>query len=192
MIHIPNADFTFVSLYSPLLRGSCCGLVCGNDACGDDDLICLSGGDEVEESLGSTGQLTLGDQQEGTLDGVTAVLDGLVGGSNAADLQSLDGVLDSGNGSVADGTGITSHSGQNVAVRGQLLTVLACILNTDDLLETGTGAGGSVTADADDLSVDAADLGPIGDLATVDSSNLLDGQILDGVLGIDDYYSGSR
>ena len=145
-------------------------LVCGNHTGCGDDLVCLTVGSVGEEGLSGFAQLhaVLGDQYERTLDGVGLILDGLLAGSHALDLDGLDGVLHRSQGRVADGAGVLGNCGDNVTGGGQLLTVLAGILNTDDLFEAAAGAGTGLTADQNDLCVSAADFGPVGDLAGED------------------------
>ena len=144
---------------------------------------------EVEELLGVVGErfAGLGHEDERTLDDIAAVLDGLLGGSYAADRQSLDGILEGCEGSIADGIRVLGDGRDDVTGGGQLLTVLAGILGTGDGFEAVARAGTGFAADEDDLGVIAADLGPVGDLAGVDVGDLLDSQIGDGVFGVHDH-----
>ena len=164
--------------------GSCDdGSVCGDNTGSGDDLMGSFGSDEVEECLCRAGQLgvTLGDQHEGTLDGVSLVLDRFLNGRNAADPDGLDGVLDGSQRSVTDGAGVLGYSGDHVAGGSQLLTVLAQILNANDLLEAAPGAGTSLTTNQDDLCVNAADLIPVASVRLMgieDGGSLLFSRIL--------------
>ena len=127
------------------------------------------------------GASVLGHEDEGTLDGIAAVEDGLLGAGDTADRQSLDGVLalDCGEGGVADGIGVARDRLDDAAGGGQLLIELAGVLGAGDGLEAVAGAAAGLTADAGDLARFAADLAPVGDLTGEDLGDLLDGEVLD-------------
>ena len=148
----------------------------------------VSGGGVIEESLRSSAELSavLSDEDEGALDNVAAVLDGVLGRGDAADGQSLYVVLKSCEGSVADGVRVRGDGGDNVTGGGQLLTVLAGVLGVGDGLEAVAGAAAGLTADEDDLGVIAADFLPVGDLAGVDLRNGLNVEVGDGVCRVHD------
>src|SRR5699024_8971866 len=82
-----------------------------------DQVGSVSGGGVVHESLGHIAQLlAVGDDEvEVTLDGIALVQNGLLGGLDAAHGDGLDGVIHSGQGSVADGVGVGSHVGDDFA-----------------------------------------------------------------------------
>ena len=86
-------------------------LVGRDHAGGDNHRVGILGNRVVEEGLGrfTEGNTLLGHQHERTLDGVGAVLDGFLAGDNTADLNSLHGVFDGGQGGIADGTGVLGH-----------------------------------------------------------------------------------
>ena len=112
-----------------------------------------------------------------TLYGVAAVLDGSFTGSHTINPDGLHGVLDRGQGDIADGIGILCYCGKHCAVGGQLLAVLAGILGIGDGLEAVAGAGVLFTADQDDLAVIAAYILPVGDLTLVDACDLFQRQV---------------
>src|SRR5699024_7746380 len=127
----------------------------------------------------------VGDEVEGTLDLVGAVQDGGLAALDALDGQGLDGVAHSGQGSVADGQLVGSHSRDDSAGGGQLLVVDAGILHAHDALEAVAGAGAGLTADDHDLAVLAAHVGPVGDLLAEDLGQLVDAQVRNSVLVVD-------
>jgi len=134
-------------------------LVHRHSACGADEVGSVSAGSKVEErlSLSGEGDGVVGDEHEGTLHLIAAVLDGLLAALHAADGHSLDGVADGRQGSVADGQRISLHSADDSAGSRQLLSVLAGILDVHDALEAIAGAGASLAAHQNDLAVVAAD-----------------------------------
>ena len=152
-----------------------------------DQLGSVLAGGKVDEGLGSLRQLggIVGDEVEGTLDLVRAIQNGLLTALHAAHGQGLDGVAHSRQGSVADGQRVGGHSRDDSAGGGQLLVVLALVLDAHDALEAVTGAGTSLTADDHDLAVFAAHIGPVGDLLGEDLGQLIHGQVGDGVLAVD-------
>ena len=103
---------------------------CGDDLCG------LGGGSVVEELLCSFGKLNaiLGQQYEGTLDNIAAVLYSLLSRSDAAYGQRLYVVLEGGKGGVADSVGVLGNGSDDVTGRGQLLTVLALFRRAGDIV----------------------------------------------------------
>ena len=144
----------------------------------------------VEEGLRGGGERSIGlrHEDEGTLDGVAAVEDGLLGAGDAADRHSLDGVLalDCGEGGVADGIGVARDRLDDAASGGQFLIELAGVLGAGDGLEAVARAAAGLTADAGDFARFAADLAPVGDLTGEDLGDLLDGEVLDFAARIDD------
>ena len=90
-----------------------CLLCDRNRAGGLDEVVRGGRGGVVEEGLRGVerGPRRLRHEDEGTLDGVAAVQDGLLGAGHAADGHSLDGVLalDCGEGGVADGVGVAAR-----------------------------------------------------------------------------------
>ena len=122
-----------------------------------------------------------------TLYGIAAVLDCSFAGHHTVDADGIHGVLDRGQGDIADGIGILCYCGKHCAVGGQLLAILAGILGIGDGLEAVAGAGILFTADQDDLTVAAAYILPVGDLTFVNAGDLLQCQICNGVAGIYDY-----
>ena len=110
---------------------------------------------EVKELLcvGGEGFAGLGHEDERTLDDIAAVLDGLFRGSHAADRQSLDGILEGCEGSIADGIRVLGDGRDDVAGGGQLLTVLAGILGTGDGFEAVARAGTGFAATSDQLVI---------------------------------------
>ena len=159
-----------------------------DSACGADEVGSVGAGSKVEErlSLSGEGDGVVGDEHEGTLHLIAAVLDGLLAALHAADGHSLDGVADGRQGSVANGQRIGLHSADDSAGSRQLLRVLAGILDVHDALEAIAGAGASLAAHQNDLAVVAADLGPVGDLAGEHLLELVNGQVLDLAVLVDD------
>ena len=128
--------FRFISA----VHRNCTG---GRDVLGS---FCASG--EVEELLRRIRELYtgLGDQDERTLDHIAAVLDGILGGRYAADLQCLDAVLDRCKRCIADGVRVAGNRGDDIARAGQLLTVLAGVLGVRDRLKAVARAAARLTA----------------------------------------------
>ena len=161
-----------------------------NRAGGLDEVVRGGGGGVVEEGLRGGGERSIGlrHEDEGTLDGVAAVENGLLGAGDAADRHSLDGVLalDCGEGGVADGIGVARDRLDDAAGGGQLLIELAGDLGAGDGFEAVARAAAGLTADAGDLARFAADLAPVGDLTGEDLGDLLDGEILDLAVRVDD------
>ena len=69
----------------------------------------------------------------------------------------------------------------------ELAVVLSLIFDSDNFLKAVAGTGTSLTADNDDLSVRTAQLGPVGDVAQEDIFDLVNGQVLNTVGGVDCY-----
>ena len=145
----------------------------------------------LEESLGGVigilGAVHVlgGPNREGVVEDV------LARGLHAADLDGGElGIIEVGEVDVGDGVVGGAHQGLHVP-RGLVLLGLGglvgvLLLAEDGGLEGGTGAGALLAVDDDDLGVLAADLAPIGDGATEDALELLEGQVIDGdVLGDD-------
>ena len=145
----------------------------------DDVLVRFLGGSEVEEGFRCAGQggVVSRYQHEVSLDGVGAVLDGLLVGSHAAHAQDLHGVAHGGQGGVADGVGVSGHCGNHVAGGGQFLIVQALFSSLCNGLEAVPGAGSGLPADAHHRGVIAPQLAPVGDLAGVQLGDLLYRQI---------------
>ena len=160
----------------------------GNHTGCDDQFVSILAQSIIKERLGCCTQLSisLGDQNKGTLDHIGAIQDGLVAGSNTANSQSLNTILDGCNRCIADSTGILRNCGDDVAGRGQFLAVLASILGTGDGLKAIAGTGTRLTADQNDFSISAADFGPVGDLTGVDLCDGFHIQIRNRVLQVDD------
>ena len=159
-------------------------LLCDRHRAGGlDEVVRGGGGGVVKEGLRGGGERSVGlrHEDEGTLDGVAALEDGLLGAGDAADRHSLGGVLalDCGEGGIADGIGVARDRLDDAAGGGQLLIELAGVLGAGDGLEAVARAAAGLTADAGDLARFAADLAPVGDLTGEDLGDLLDGEILD-------------
>ena len=166
-------------------------LLCDRHRAGGlDEVVRGGGGGVVEEGLRSGGERSVGlrHEDEGTLDGVAAVENGLLGAGDAADRHSLDGVLalDCGEGGVADGVDVARDRLDDAAGGGQLLIELAGVPGAGDGFEAVARAAAGLTADAGDLARFAADLAPVGDLTGEDLGDLLDGEVLDFAARIDD------
>src|SRR5699024_7358902 len=96
-----------------LWLGLALGVNQGHSAGQTDQLSSILAGSELDEGLDSVGLLhgVVGDEVEGTLDLISTIQNGGLAALNAADGQGLDGVAHSGQGSVADGQRVGSHSG---------------------------------------------------------------------------------
>ena len=129
-----------------------------------DEVGCVSAGSEVEEglSLSRKGDSVGCDEDKGTLHLVAAILDGLFAALHAADGHSLDVVTDSRQGSVADGQRVGLYRADDSAGSGQLLCILAGVLDVHEALEAVAGAGTGLTADAGDGASLAEELGTDG------------------------------
>ena len=155
-----------------------------------DEVVRRGAGGVIKERLCRRGErLALaGHQNEGTLHGVGAVQNGLLGAVNAVHLQRLDAVLsfDRGERGIADGVGVRRHSGDHSTGGGQLLREDARIARAGDGLKAVARAAAGLTADAGDCKVFAAELVPVLDLALEDGGDLFNGQIVHGAVLVDD------
>ena len=166
-------------------------LLCHGDGAGlTDEVVRRGAGGVIKERLCRRGErLALaGHQNEGTLHGVGAVQNGLLGAVNAVYLQRLDAVLsfDRGERGIADGVGVRRHSGDHSAGGGQLLREDARLARAGDGLKAVARAAAGLTADAGDRKVFAAELVPVLDLALEDGGDLFNGQIVHGAVLVDD------
>ena len=123
------------------------------------------------------GHALVGDEHEGTLDLVAAVLHGVLAALHTLHGDHGNGVAHSGQGSVADGQRIGLHSADDCAGSGQLLCVLAAVLHVHDALKAIAGAGTGLAAHQNDLAVVAAHILPVGDLAGEHLLQLVHGQV---------------
>ena len=106
-------------------------LVDGHGTGSTDQVRSVRAGGKVEECLRLLGQGSgiVGDEDERALDLVGAVLDGILTALHALHGDSLDGIADGRQGSVADGQGVGLHSADDSAGGRQLLGIL-CLLYT--------------------------------------------------------------
>lgn len=111
------------------------------------------------------------DENKGTLHGVTAVLDRFFAGRDSVNAERLYGILDGGEGGVADGVGIGGDRGNDVARGCQLLTVFARVLCACDGFKAVSCAASGFAPDEYDLSVASADFAPVLYLTGVDLCN---------------------
>ena len=115
----------------------------GDGAGAGDDVGDLIAHGVVQEGLGGGAELLAldGDDHEGTLDGEAAVRDGLLARHDAVDRDGGDGLIDGGEGSVADGVGVGGNVADDVAGGAVLVGVGAGALDAEDFLEGAAGAG---------------------------------------------------
>ena len=133
------------------------------------------------------GAAFFGHYQERAGDGVAAVLDGFGAAFNAVYLQGFDigahGVV----GNVADGcivaldglddaAGGIHHAGDKAFIH---------IFQAEQLFHSAARAGARFTIEHGDLLIRAADLVPVGDFAAEDFGELVFGQVIDRVVGVD-------
>ena len=97
--------------------------ICGNCSGFGDDGGYFRRGDVIEEGLCCLRErdTLAGNQNEGALHQVAAVLDGLFRRRHALHDQSFHGVLHGGQGGITDGIGVLGYCGDHVAGAGQLL-----------------------------------------------------------------------
>ena len=164
-------------------------LECGDVTVVSNDLTAGIGEDVVHESLLGSVQRTVGDEQNGTLDGVGTIQDVLLGGSSAVELDGnqifLVLVVNAVTG-VADGIVILHDLGSQSAHGGRLDGLLGdgSALH-DALLKDLSSAAGQVTDDNNDLLVlqGGIQLIPVSDLAGEDLADGLGVQILQNGAG---------
>ena len=145
----------------------------GHSARARDQLRRIRGGCEVEELLRllRKGRVRLGDQDKGPLNDIAAVLHRILCGCYAAYCDGPHGVLDGGEGGVADGIRVLGHGGNHIAGGGQLLAVLAVVCCAGDGFKAVPGSAAGFPANQDNLRILSADVLPVGDLAGVDSGD---------------------
>jgi len=97
--------------------------------------------------------IRLGDQNEGTLHHIAAVLDGLFGRNNSVNSQCLNAVLHRCHRSVTNGIGVLRHSSEHITVGTQFLTILTLICSAGNGLEAVPGTGGSLSTDEDNFCI---------------------------------------
>ena len=133
-------------------------LVHGHSACGADEVGSVLAGGKVHKGLCllRQGNALVGNEHEGTLDLVAAVLDGVLAALHTLHGDHGNGVAHSGQRSVADGQRVCLHSADDSAGGGQLLCILAAVLHVHDALKAIAGAGTGLTTHQNDLAVIAA------------------------------------
>ncbi len=160
-------------------------LVSRNYTCAADDLVCCFGSNVIKELLSALGEscILFGYKNEGTLYHITAVLDGFFTRCNAVNCQCFYGIFYRSKRSIADCTGVACNGSDNVAGRGQFLTVLALIFGIGDGLKAISCTAACFTTDEYDLSIVATNFFPILDFTGVDLCNGFYVKIKTGLLG---------